>query len=214
MLTQQKLLSILIALLLAHYSEGFTSASRGRSSLELHAKRAKKTRAVAKVPSASGEGGVVGGGFGGGEGLGGSSINGMASREGSGMVMDVNAFASSTAPVNFAAGPRDSKLSPLKGTIDARIAEFENKSGLERAIAEYTAPTPAGTEPKTVKLMKQVTWVAVIILVLTEIVVSVKVGGAPFDLGKVSVPSLPNFGMFTGGAGPPPAQAPDVAPAP
>jgi len=168
---------------------------------------------VAKVPSASDEGGSVGAGFGGGELLiSSSSGSDLASREGSGMVMDVNAFASSAAQVNFAAGPRDSKLSPLKGTIDARIAEFENKSGLERAIAEYTAPTPAGTEPKTVKLMKQVTWVAVILLVLTEIVVSVKVGGAPFDLGKVSVPSLPNFGMFTGGAGPPPALAPDAAP--
>ena len=44
--------------------------------------------------------------------------------------------------------------------------------------------------------MKQVTWGAVIVLVLTEIFVSIKVGGAPFEIGKVSLPSMPNLFDF------------------
>ena len=39
-------------------------------------------------------------------------------------------------------------------------------------------------------LAKQITWGAVLVLVLLEIVVSIKVGGAPFDIGKVKLPSV------------------------
>ena len=89
-----------------------------------------------------------------------------------------------------------SKLPPLTGSLEARQANFNEKSGVERALEEYLAPTPAGKEPKFFQLMKTITWGAVILLVLTEIVVSLKVGGAPFDLGKVSLPSLPKFSLF------------------
>jgi hypothetical protein len=50
-----------------------------------------------------------------------------------------------------------------------------------------------GKEPKSVELMKSITWFAVIALVVVEIGVSVKVGGAPIDLNKVSMPSVPSF---------------------
>ena len=89
-----------------------------------------------------------------------------------------------------------SKLPPLTGTLEARQANFNEKSGVERALEEYLAPTPAGKEPKFFQLMKTVTWGAVVLLVLTEIVVSLKVGGAPFDLQKVSLPALPKFSLF------------------
>ena len=162
-----------------------------RARFVLHAKRTKKTKAVAKGGSGSGSGGSSGSR----EDVGGENTPSMSSRSSSSSssssssgIIDTNAFT-----IDVALSPRDSKLSPLQGTLDARLRELEldGKSPFERAIAEYTAPTPAGTEPKTVKLMKQVTWIAVIVLVLAEIVVSVKVGGAPFDLGKVSLPSLP-----------------------
>ena len=64
---------------------------------------------------------------------------------------------------------------------------------MERYLEELLAPTPAGQEPKSIVLIKSITWFAVIVLVLIEIVVSVKVGGMPFELGKVSLPTVPNF---------------------
>ena len=98
----------------------------------------------------------------------------------------------------------DSKLDPLAGTSAAKKKAYDEESnGLERFVQKMTAPTPKGQEPESVKLVKQITWVAVILLVLVEILVSVKVGGAPFDPSKVTLPSLPDFKAFTGGAGPP-----------
>ena len=100
----------------------------------------------------------------------------------------------------------DSKLTPLSGTAEAKKQAFEEgTNGVERFLDRMTAPTPKGKEPEAVKLMKQITWGAVIVCVLIEIYVSVKVGGAPFDIDKISTPSLPSlptFKMFTGGAGP------------
>lgn len=62
---------------------------------------------------------------------------------------------------------------------------------VERYLDEITAPTPAGQEPKLVKIMKQITWGAVLVLVLLEIFVSVKEGGMPFDFSQKSgAPSL------------------------
>ena len=117
-----------------------------------------------------------------------------------GRVLDVNSFGTADlASLNS----RDSKLSPLTGSNQAKIAEFENKSWFDRNIAEYTAPTPTGQEPKLVKLAKNITWGAVLLLVLTEIVVSLKVGGAPFKFGEVKMPEMPSMKIFSGGAGPP-----------
>lgn len=50
-----------------------------------------------------------------------------------------------------------------------------------------------GQEPKAIQLIKSVTWFSVILLVLVEIIVSIKVGGMPFDLGKVTLPEVPSF---------------------
>jgi hypothetical protein len=98
----------------------------------------------------------------------------------------------------------DSKLDPLAGTSAAKKKAYDEESnGLERFITKMTAPTPKGQEPEAVKLVKQITWVSVIMLVLIEIYVSVKVGGAPFDPSKATLPTLPDFKAFTGGAGPP-----------
>ena len=98
----------------------------------------------------------------------------------------------------------DSKLDPLAGTSAAKKKAYEEESNdFERFIKKMTAPTPKGQEPEAVKLVKQITWGAVIVLVLIEIYVSVKVGGAPFDPSKATLPSLPDFKAFTGGAGPP-----------
>jgi hypothetical protein len=117
-----------------------------------------------------------------------------------GRVLDVNSFGTADlASLNS----RDSKLSPLTGSNQAKIAEFENKSWFDRNIAEYTAPTPTGQEPKLVKLAKNITWGAVLLLVLTEIFVSLKVGGAPFKFGEVKLPEMSIMKIFTGGSGPP-----------
>jgi hypothetical protein len=59
--------------------------------------------------------------------------------------------------------------------------------GVERNLEELLAPTPAGKEPKAIQLMKNITWVAVLLLVLLEIVVSIKVGGSPFDFSKATL---------------------------
>jgi hypothetical protein len=80
----------------------------------------------------------------------------------------------------------DSKLPPLSGSLEERQAAYNEKSGLQRSVEELLAPTPSGKEPKIVGLAKTVTWGAVILLVLLEIVVSIKVGGAPFDFSNKS----------------------------
>lgn len=49
------------------------------------------------------------------------------------------------------------------------------------------APTPVGQEPKSIQIAKTVTWIAVLILVATEIFVSVKVGGMPFDTSRANI---------------------------
>jgi len=87
-----------------------------------------------------------------------------------------------------------SKLPPLQGTAGAKQLEASKKSYIE----ELFEPTPAGKEPKSVSLMKSVTWGAVIVLVLIEIFVSIKEGGAPFDFGKVSLPTLPSLPWLNG----------------
>lgn len=87
-----------------------------------------------------------------------------------------------------------SKLPPLQGTAGAKQLEASKKSYIE----ELFEPTPAGKEPKLVSLMKSITWGAVLILVLIEIFVSLKEGGAPFDLGKVSLPTLPSLPWLSG----------------
>ena len=104
----------------------------------------------------------------------------------------------------------DSKLPALSGTAQAAKEEYEGNDSnpFSNFIAEYTKPTPVGQEPKTVQTIKQITWGAVIVLVLIEIYVSIKIGGSPIDPSKISVPSLPlpdvsGFKFFTGGAGPP-----------
>ena len=100
--------------------------------------------------------------------------------------------------------PAASKLTPLTGTPQFKAAEYEKKGWIEKTVGEYTAPTPMGEEPKLVKTMKTITWIAVLLLVLTEIFVSIKVGGGPFKFGEVSLPEVsPAMEMLTGGAGPP-----------
>jgi len=88
-----------------------------------------------------------------------------------------------------------SKLRPLSGTVKEANEKYLEKNFIERNLEEFLAPTPIGDEPKLVKLAKTVTWGAVILLVLVEIFVSLKVGGAPFDFGKASLPSLPPLPM-------------------
>ena len=75
--------------------------------------------------------------------------------------------------------------------MEERRAEYQEKSGLQRNVEQLLAPTPVGEEPKIVQLAKAVTWGAVILLVVLEIVVSVKVGGAPFDFSKASTGGTP-----------------------
>ena len=58
-------------------------------------------------------------------------------------------------------------------------------------MEDFSAPTPAGEEPKLVKVAKNITWGAVLILVLIELFVSVKVGGMPFDTSKSTGIGLP-----------------------
>ena len=94
-------------------------------------------------------------------------------------------------PPDFLASSRggasyESKLKPLSGTAEAKRAAYEEKNAMVRYFEELTEPTPAGQEPKVIKLAKTLTWGAVLVLVLIEIFVSVKVGGAPFSLDKVS----------------------------
>ena len=48
-----------------------------------------------------------------------------------------------------------------------------------RYFDELSQPTPVGKEPKTVELIKAVTWFSIIALVVVEIVVSIKSGSSP-----------------------------------
>ena len=100
------------------------------------------------------------------------------------------AMGKSTSSTSFSMPPPDfgasSKLKPLSGTTAERRQAYEEKNFIQRTIEEYTAPTPAGQEPKLIKLGKTITWVSVLLLVLIEIFVSIKVGGAPFSREKIS----------------------------
>jgi len=108
-----------------------------------------------------------------------------------------SSISSSSSSSSYSSLPT-SRLPPLVGTAEAMQQEYlGGKSGLEKSLEELFAPTPAGQEPKLAKLAKQVTWVAVLVLVMIEIVVSVKTGGMPFDMGKVSLPSLPSLPFLT-----------------
>lgn len=126
---------------------------------------------------------------------------------GGGGVIDVNDFQQAQqqeADELRSLTPAASKLMPLTGTPQFKAAEYEKKGWIEKTVGEYTAPTPMGEEPKLVKTMKTITWIAVLLLVLTEIFVSIKVGGGPFKFGEVSLPEVsPAMEMLTGGAGPP-----------
>lgn len=103
----------------------------------------------------------------------------------------------------------DSKLPPLVGSPQAAKAEYDQKSKyflskyeeddiaslyidpVQRYFEELLAPTPQGQEPKTVQVVKAITWFSVMVLVLIEIYISVKVGGSPFNIGQVAVPDRP-----------------------
>jgi len=78
----------------------------------------------------------------------------------------------------------DSKLPPLAGSVAEKQATYNEKNVVQRYAEDLLAPTPVGEEPKLVKLAKTITWASVLILVLVEIVVSIKVGGMPFDMSK------------------------------
>ena len=60
----------------------------------------------------------------------------------------------------------------------------------QRYLEELLAPAAPGQEPKIVQVAKTVTWVAVLVLVILEIVVSVKVGGMPFDFSKAKTTDI------------------------
>jgi len=121
----------------------------------------------------------------------------------------------------------DSKLPPLRGTVQEKQSLYNQKSkttseyhhllfaiyslavcmpvyadAVQRYIDEVLAPTPVGQEPKLSQLAKTITWVAVLLLVLTEIFVSIKVGGMPFDLSGngqlIKPPDTPAISIPTG----------------
>ena len=73
-----------------------------------------------------------------------------------------------------------SKLTPVRGTTADIQSEFQEKSAIMRYLEDLSKPsTVPGEEPKSVQLIKAVTWFGVIALVLVEIFVSIKTGGAP-----------------------------------
>jgi hypothetical protein len=95
--------------------------------------------------------------------------------------------------VGIRASTYESKLAPMSGTgAEKRESYLNEKSDFERFLDDLTAPTLPGEEPKSIKLAKNITWLAVGVLVLIEIYVSVKVGGMPFDTSK-STGILPKF---------------------
>ena len=80
-----------------------------------------------------------------------------------------------------------SQLAPLKSTAAEKQQNYEEKPAIQRKFEELFAPTPAGQDPKLAVLAKQVTWAAVIVLVLIEIFVSIKTGGMPFSKEAVRI---------------------------
>lgn len=85
---------------------------------------------------------------------------------------------------NVFEGKIESRLSPIVGTAAAKQAAIQEKGVLKTQIDELLAPTPAGKEPKIIQLAKNITWFSVIVLVLIEIFVSIKTGGAPFKVNE------------------------------
>lgn len=110
--------------------------------------------------------------------------------------------------LNMKISPLQSKLPPLAGAPASGESQLSMLSlllllfncnflipyiatdSVQRYLSELLAPTPTGQEPKLVELAKTVTWGCVILLVLVEIVVSVKVGGLPFQSSSPPPPSL------------------------
>jgi len=177
------------------YSKTMKGAQKARRIYRLQhlsARRKKLTtasRTSSKAPEGTASEAYSGGGFGGGGGV--IDVNDLQKQE-----QEFSDLRSLT--------PAASKLTPLTGTPQFKAAEYEKKGWIEKTVGEYTAPTPMGEEPKLVKTMKTITWIAVLLLVLTEIFVSIKVGGGPFKFGEVSLPEVsPAMEMLTGGAGPP-----------
>ena len=80
-----------------------------------------------------------------------------------------------------------SQLAPLKSTAREKQLEYQEKPAIQRQVEDLLAPTPAGQDPKLAVLAKQVTWIAVIGLVLIEIFVSLKTGGMPFSKEAVRI---------------------------
>ena len=81
---------------------------------------------------------------------------------------------------NFDLSTAKSKLTPVRGTTADIQSEFQEKSAIMRYLEDLSKPsTVPGEEPKSVQLIKAVTWFGVIALVLVEIFVSIKTGGAP-----------------------------------
>ena len=60
---------------------------------------------------------------------------------------------------------------------------------------------PQGKEPKIIQVLKTITWGSVLVLVLIEIFVSLKVGGAPFKFGQVTLPDKPPLWLPGAGVG-------------
>jgi len=79
-----------------------------------------------------------------------------------------------------------SVLPPLSGTLAERQAAYDEISPVMRFWKEQTDPTPAGQEPNSIQLAKKCAWAGVLSLALIELVVSVKVGGMPFEIQKIS----------------------------
>lgn len=81
---------------------------------------------------------------------------------------------------NFDLSSVKSKLTPVRGTTADIQSEYQEKNAVVRYLEDLTKPaSKPGEEPKSVQLIKAVTWFGVIALVLVEIFVSIKTGGGP-----------------------------------
>jgi hypothetical protein len=58
-------------------------------------------------------------------------------------------------------------------------------------LEDLTKPTPPGEEPKSIQLIKAITWFGVIALVLVEIFVSIKSGGSPSSTNQNIISPAP-----------------------
>lgn len=58
---------------------------------------------------------------------------------------------------------------------------------VQRYLDELTQPAVPGQEPKSVQVIKAITWFSIIALVVVEIVVSIKSGSSP----PTTVPATP-----------------------